>query len=422
MADDDVAFAVMQEAAELGMVVARPLRERPRDRRADPAAGGGAAGSASTRCPRSRPIELEAECVHRFLVLAGLAGADAVRRPRHRPRAARRDRGRAAPRRRPCTARCARTTCCSSVADHGAPDGAALRDDAAAAHGRRPGGAARRACGRATLDTYASDHCHLRLDRDKVPVADDFTKVPTGLPGIGARLPLGFALGGDDPLAVERLVRGRLHAPARIFGLYPRKGVIARGQRRRHRRVGSRRRRARLTLERDRATGWTGRPTTASRCPGGCATCSPAASTSWPTAAGTATGTRRVPARRRVLGRRSQPAVQPPSTVTMLPDMKPTSSDSRKAMVAAISSGRPERPTRLRPCGARPLALGQLGRRRRATQHRRVDRARADAVDADALAGVVDRHRPRQPDHAPPSTRSTRGWPGSRPARTARRR
>jgi dihydropyrimidinase len=80
------------------------------------------------------------------------------------------------------------------------------------------------------LDTYASDHCHLRLDRDKLPVAGDFTKVPTGLPGIGARLPLGFApLDGEEPLSPERLVEVACAAPARIFGLYPQKGAIATG-------------------------------------------------------------------------------------------------------------------------------------------------------------------------------------------------
>ena len=69
---------------------------------------------------------------------------------------------------------------------------------------------------------------------------DDFTKIPTGLPGIGARLPLGFALGGaDDPLAVERLVDAACTQPARIFGLYPRKGDRRARERRRHRRLGS---------------------------------------------------------------------------------------------------------------------------------------------------------------------------------------
>src|SRR5205814_1143960 len=79
------------------------------------------------------------------------------------------------------------------------------------------------------VTTLASDHCHLRLDRDKEPVRDDFTRIPTGVPGIAARLPLGFALGGDEPLAVARLVEAACTAPARIFGLYPRKGVVAPG-------------------------------------------------------------------------------------------------------------------------------------------------------------------------------------------------
>ncbi len=82
-----------------------------------------------------------------------------------------------------------------------------------------------------TLDTYASDHCHLRLDRDKLPVAGDFTQVPTGLPGIGARLPLGFAqaVDGEALLSPEQLVEVACTNPARIFGLYPQKGVIAAG-------------------------------------------------------------------------------------------------------------------------------------------------------------------------------------------------
>ena len=71
------------------------------------------------------------------------------------------------------------------------------------------------------LDTLSSDHCHLRLDRDKLPALGDFRRVPTGMPGIGARLPIGFALGGDHPLAAERLVEVACEAPARIFGLYP---------------------------------------------------------------------------------------------------------------------------------------------------------------------------------------------------------
>jgi dihydropyrimidinase len=61
-----------------------------------------------------------------------------------------------------------------------------------------------------------------------VPVGGDFTQVPTGLPGVAARLPIGLALAGEDGLSVERLVEVACAAPARIFGL-PRKGTIAPG-------------------------------------------------------------------------------------------------------------------------------------------------------------------------------------------------
>jgi dihydropyrimidinase len=176
--------------------------------------------------PASRPIELEAECVHRFLVLAGLAGATPYvvhvtgRAPLDEIRAARR-RGQTA------HAEVCPHHLLFDRADHEGPDGLRyvmtppLReagDRAALLDGLRTG----------DVTTYASDHCHLRLDRDKLPVQGDFTKVPTGMPGIGARLPLAFALGGDHPLAVERVVDAACTKPARIFGL-ERKGAVAPG-------------------------------------------------------------------------------------------------------------------------------------------------------------------------------------------------
>lgn len=227
MADDDVALAVMQEAAELGIVaLAHCENGRAVDLLTRQCVAEGRLGIESL--PASRPIELEAECVHRFLVLAGLAGATPYvvhvtgREPLDEILAAR-GRGQSV-----------HAEVCShhllfERSHHEGPD--ALRyvmtpplrtaaDRAALLEGLRTG----------DLTTYASDHCHLRLDHDKVPVQDDFTKIPTGLPGIGARLPLGFALGGaDDPLAVERLVDAACTQPARIFGLYPRKGIVAPG-------------------------------------------------------------------------------------------------------------------------------------------------------------------------------------------------
>jgi dihydropyrimidinase len=227
MADDDVALAVMQEAAELGIVVlAHCENGRAIDLLTRQCVAEGRLGIESL--PASRPIELEAECVHRFLVLAGLAGATPYvvhvtgRAPLDEILAAR-GRGQAV------YAEVCPHHLLFERSHHEGPD--ALRyvmtpplrtaaDRAALLVGLRSG----------DVTTYASDHCHLRLDRDKAPVQDDFTRIPTGLPGIGARLPLGFALGGaNDSLAVERLVDAACTQPARIFGLYPRKGVVAPG-------------------------------------------------------------------------------------------------------------------------------------------------------------------------------------------------
>jgi len=224
-ADDDVAFAVMQEAAELGMVVlAHCENGRVVDVLTRELVAAGELGLGSL--PRSRPIALEAECVHRFLVMAEVAGATAYvvhvtgRRPMEEIGAAR-DRGQAV-----YGEACVHHLLFDESHHHGddalryvmTPPLRTTADLRALRSGLALGG----------LDTFASDHCHLRLDRDKVPVADDFTRVPTGLPGVGARLPIGLALAGEDGLTPERLVEVACAAPARIFGL-PGKGALLPG-------------------------------------------------------------------------------------------------------------------------------------------------------------------------------------------------
>ena len=226
MADDDVAFAVMQEAAELGMItLAHCENGRVIDVLTSQLVEAGRLELDSL--PRSRPIQLEAECIHRFLVMAELTGGTAyvVHMTGREPLAEL-----VAARRRGVDAH--GEVCIHhllfDVADHGGDDGLryVMTPPLRTADDRD---ALLQALRDGTLDTIASDHCHLRLDRDKLPLAGDFTQVPTGLPGIGARLPIGFAVGGDQPLTAERLVETACAAPARIFGLYPRKGVIAPG-------------------------------------------------------------------------------------------------------------------------------------------------------------------------------------------------
>ena len=224
-ADDDVAFAVMQEAAELGMVVlAHCENGRVVDVLTRELVAAGELGLGSL--PRSRPIALEAECVHRFLVMADVAGATAYvvhvtgRGPMQEIAAAR-ERGQAV-----YGEACVHHLLFDESRHHGedalryvmTPPLRTPADLQALRSGLAGGG----------LDTFASDHCHLRLDRDKVPVEDDFTQVPTGLPGVGARLPIGLALAAEDGLTPERLVEVACAAPARIFGL-PGKGALLPG-------------------------------------------------------------------------------------------------------------------------------------------------------------------------------------------------
>ena len=69
---------------------------------------------------------------------------------------------------------------------------------------------------------------------------DDFTKIPNGGPGIENRLQLLYHHGvNEGRLSLNRFVELVSTTPARLFGLYPRKGELAPGERCRHRGLGS---------------------------------------------------------------------------------------------------------------------------------------------------------------------------------------
>jgi dihydropyrimidinase len=91
--------------------------------------------------------------------------------------------------------------------------------------GDRAGLCAALAAGR--IDVIATDHCPFtRAQKDRPGLA--FGEIPSGLPGIETRLPLVHSL-PDCRLSPERMVELLSTAPARIFGLYPRKGAIRLG-------------------------------------------------------------------------------------------------------------------------------------------------------------------------------------------------
>lgn len=79
------------------------------------------------------------------------------------------------------------------------------------------------------IDTVGSDHCCYD-SAQKAERADDVREMPNGLPGVETRLPVIFdrfvATGRITP---ERFVAMVATNPARLNGLYPRKGTIAVG-------------------------------------------------------------------------------------------------------------------------------------------------------------------------------------------------
>ena len=95
-----------------------------------------------------------------------------------------------------------------------------------------------------TLQTVGTDHCPFFFDGTKPilyegkPIAipgkelgwDDFTKIPNGLPGVQDRLPVLWTTGvGSGKLTAEQFVALTSTNPAKIFGLYPRKGALLPG-------------------------------------------------------------------------------------------------------------------------------------------------------------------------------------------------
>ncbi len=80
------------------------------------------------------------------------------------------------------------------------------------------------------LQLVATDHCPFDFHGQKELGRGDFRKVPNGLPGVEDRVDLlhdGGVVGGR--ISKERWVEIVSAAPAKMFGLYPRKGTIAVG-------------------------------------------------------------------------------------------------------------------------------------------------------------------------------------------------
>src|SRR6202453_64673 len=80
------------------------------------------------------------------------------------------------------------------------------------------------------LQVVSTDHCPFCFKEQKELGIDDFTKIPNGGPGIEHRMSLIYSGGvAQGRFNVNRFVELVSTTPAKLFGLYPRKGTIAIG-------------------------------------------------------------------------------------------------------------------------------------------------------------------------------------------------
>ena len=94
------------------------------------------------------------------------------------------------------------------------------------------------------ISTIATDHCAFFYDGTKPIIYEgeeiaipgkelgksDFTKIPNGLPGVGDRLPVMWdAMVSSGRFSVNKFVELNCANPAKIFGMYPKKGCLLPG-------------------------------------------------------------------------------------------------------------------------------------------------------------------------------------------------
>ena len=82
----------------------------------------------------------------------------------------------------------------------------------------------------ALIQVVGTDHCPFRQKDQKIAGKDDFTKIPNGGAGIEDRMSLVYSFGvAAGRITLQQYLEVCSAGPARIFGLYPRKGTVAVG-------------------------------------------------------------------------------------------------------------------------------------------------------------------------------------------------
>lgn len=77
------------------------------------------------------------------------------------------------------------------------------------------------------IQTVATDHCPFHQEKQKILGRADFRKIPNGAAGIQNRLALMYTYGVlENRLDLHQFVEVNCTRPAKIFGMYPRKGAV----------------------------------------------------------------------------------------------------------------------------------------------------------------------------------------------------
>lgn len=79
------------------------------------------------------------------------------------------------------------------------------------------------------IQTISTDHCSFTM-KQKEAGKEDFTKIPCGMPGVESRPALIYSFGVlKRDLSLEQMCRLLSENPAKLYGVYPQKGLIAPG-------------------------------------------------------------------------------------------------------------------------------------------------------------------------------------------------
>lgn len=82
---------------------------------------------------------------------------------------------------------------------------------------------------RGEIQTVSTDHCSFTLEQKDMGL-EDFTKIPGGLPGVETRGELMWTFGvAKRKLSVAQMCRVLSENPAKLYGLFPRKGTLQPG-------------------------------------------------------------------------------------------------------------------------------------------------------------------------------------------------